>query len=284
MRYVRKFAVLLVVLYLVTLLSGADQFISSAIADSPQPLVIRTVDGEETVGSVQVLCGGSDYSIAFDVDDPYEIYSSIVTFRFNSGGVTRVKSFGLDDDCVEKTKTRHCYSVPAELIKGDDVQIAASAMVKCDGKTYLTPKVFANLQAIVPTPVTTIPEIVPTTTPVPPVTAPHHHGGGAVVTTTTSPAVTPTTVHRAVATTTTTQVPATTTTTVPQITTTTTVPVITTTTKVTPPKPRPRPRLPYTGSEHNWYMIGALLLAAGLMMWTTSAIDSRLSRRSKNTE
>jgi hypothetical protein len=31
-------------------------------------------------------------------------------------------------------------------------------------------------------------------------------------------------------------------------------------------------------------MIGALLLAAGLMMWTTSAIDSRLSRRSKNTE
>jgi hypothetical protein len=279
MRYVRKFAVLLVVLYLVTLLSGADQFISSAIADSPQPLVIRTADGEVTVGSVQILCGGSDYSISFDVDDPYEIYSSIVTFRFNSGGVTRVKSFG-HDDCAEKTETHHRYNVPAELIKSDDVQIAASAMITCDGKTYLTPKVFSYL----PVTVTTVPEIVTTTTiPVTSTTVHRHKGGGAVVTTTT----TPTTVHGAVGTTTTTQVPATTTTVPQKITTTTTTPIITTTTTpiitttTTPPR---RPRLPYTGSEHNWYMIGSLLVAAGLLMWMTSAIDSRLSRRSKNTE
>jgi hypothetical protein len=297
MRHIRRFLALTVILYMVVSLAGTDRFLNSAIAHVSEPLVIRTMEGEITVGNVQVLSSDSDITITINVDEQYKIYSSVVTFRFNSGGITRAISFGRESDLVRKTDTQHVYSISTDQIKGDNVQVAASAVVIAGGKMYLTPKAFAHVPTATTTTSnagtsstsestatttttnqsTTTTNNQGTTTTGPNVTSTTEHqgGGGGGITTTTS-AVTSAISIRAVTTTSVRAVAGTTTSTIFRSATATTLTAVTTPTGLTTSSvpgniPTQRERLPFTGFSYNWYLIGFLLIAAGLIVFSVAS-------------
>lgn len=252
MKKPRKFMSLAIILCVIVTLVGFGGIISSALASS-QSLVIQNAKGESiTVGSVRVVNTGSSLEIDFNTDKEFPLFFTVVTFRGNTGGVTRVMSTGRTEFLTHKSDTHHGYSVPLSEIKEDDVELNASADVIVDGKVTHTFKAFVTARIKVPEVTTTTEKKVEVTTTT--------ERAREVTTSTTVAAVTSTT---AAVVTTETVAPVTTSTTVLPVTTTTILPVVTTV--------LPREVLPITGTDYNWYLIGAVLVLLGAAIYLGSA-------------
>ncbi|HEY3375100.1 MAG TPA: hypothetical protein VGK02_08575 [Candidatus Aquicultor sp.] len=239
-RFIAMGAALAIMLYLVTAVLSFGGSPQQAVAGSSEPLVF---DGQ-TVGSVSMSEGGGSISIDFDTDKEFK--KTIVTLMGNSGGPRHFSKDG---------GKHHSYSIPTSDIKGDNVRIMATAEVVLEGTAENPQKKVAisvrlgEAQAPTTCPPATCTTCVPTTVQTP-------SGGGVITPSTCAPTtVAPTTV--------TTAIPVTTT--VLKVTTTTAPKQTTTTAEV-----KKRKRLPFTGMDYNWYLIGTMISLAGVGLYLSS--------------
>ncbi|NCO65202.1 MAG: hypothetical protein COW32_03090 [Candidatus Aquicultor secundus] len=274
MRNLRRIFALAAVAYLIASLVG----LGGVLAGSSAPLSVDNAKGESlTVGSVSVSNDGSNLSVVFSTDSGYKLNFTVIIFRGNPGGVTSAMSYGRTQYLISKSDNNHSYSIPLSEIKNSDVTIFASADVVVNGK-----KAFMNVEFKVPETERSTTTQLPTTTTQ--VTTPNS-------TSSTAPATTSTTVGQG--TTSTTAGQGTTSTTVAGATSLTVAPTTTTTqvgmtavlasatsTSVqqlvtTTSRPKiPRKRLPFTGMEYNWYLIGAMLALTGVGLYAGSICRS----------
>lgn len=283
MRNLRRIIALVAVAYLIASLVG----LGGVFASSSAPLSVDNAKGESlTVGSVSVSNDGSNLSIVFSTDSGYRLNFTEITFRGNPDGITRAMSDGRTEYLTSKSDNNHSYSIPLSEIKNSDVTIFASADVVINGQVTHTRKAFMSVEFKVPEterstttqlPTTTTQVTTPGTTCT---TAPCSTSSTAPCSTSsTAPATTSTTVAGATSTTvagatSTTMAPTTSTTAAP--TTSTTVLANTTSTSVlklvttTIRHKTQRERLPFTGMEYNWYLIGIMLALTGMGLYAGS--------------
>ncbi|MHB8840612.1 MAG: hypothetical protein ACYC56_02285 [Candidatus Aquicultor sp.] len=268
MRNLRRIFALAAVAYLIASLVG----LAGVFASSSAPLSVDNAKGESlTVGSVSVSNDGSNLSVVFSTDSGYRLNFTEITFRGNPGGVTRAMSDGRTQYLTSKSDNNHSYSIPLSEIKNSDVTIFASADVVVNNHVTHTKKAFMNVEFKVPETersTTTTQVTTPSTTCS---TAP-------CSTSSTAPAATSTTVAGAtsttaapttsttVAPTTSTTQPGTTMTVLASTTSTSVIKLVTTTTRPT----ISRKRLPFTGMEYNWYLIGIMLALTGMGLYAGS--------------